>query len=119
MSVYDDVRRAADPQVALLVRLIQCFSGYVSLPDYDALVFAAAVAATARMDKSDPTWGLLVGSSSSAKTEALRAFEAVADDMLDDVTVAGLLGWIPPKGKRAGRLDRPPGTPPRRNVAWR
>jgi hypothetical protein len=75
-----------------LARAVDAFHEYVELPDYSVVVFVCGVAVTASMP-GDPTWGLVVAPPSTAKTEAVRGLDGVADARLDEVTPAGLLSW--------------------------
>ncbi len=76
---------------------------YLHLPNTDHIRFAAAVAVSGQLD-GDPLWGLIVGPPSSSKTETIRAFDAVADDHLDEITMPGLLSWTAGKNPRATGL---------------
>lgn len=79
---------------------------YCHLEDETPVHFALAVAVAAHLD-GDPLWGLIVGSPSGGKTEAIRTVEAVADDQLDEVTAAGLLSWSKARKPRpTGLLTR-------------
>jgi hypothetical protein len=81
---------------------------YLHLRDVDHVLFALAVAVSAQLG-GDPLWGLLVGSLSSGKTEAIRALNDYADGRLDEITAAGLLSWRPGKNpKPVGLLARLP-----------
>ncbi len=85
----------------LRAALIDSMREYLYLPDPDHVMFCLGVAASTRLD-GDPLWGLLVGASSSGKTEAIRVLDDVADEHLTEITAAGLLSWI--GGKRQRRI---------------
>lgn len=81
---------------------------YLHLPDPTPYFFAAAVAVTTALS-GPPLWGLLVGASSTGKTESIDALQDVADERVDRVTEAALLAWS--KGKKptpTGILSRHP-----------
>jgi hypothetical protein len=94
---------ATPPSRAPLDALIGMFAEYVALPCYDAVIVALACAATAELMDADPTWIALKGSASTAKTEILRLCDNVADESIDEVTPAGLLGWMPARGRTPGK----------------
>ncbi|MEJ7569922.1 MAG: hypothetical protein WKF41_16865 [Gaiellaceae bacterium] len=82
---------------------------YLALGEIDHVLFALAVAVASSLD-GDPLWGLLVGAPSSGKTETLRMLDDVADEHLDEITVAGLLSWSKGrKPEKRGLLARRPG----------
>lgn len=91
---------------AALDELVGAFRAYMAIEDTAHIVFALAVAVSAQLD-GDPLWGMLVGAPSSGKTETIRALDDVADEHLDDISVAGLLSWMPGKKPRpTGLLSR-------------
>jgi len=93
--------------LAQLSRLLVAFRAYLALEDVGHVLFALAVSVGARLE-GDRLWGLLVAPPSSGKTETLRALDEVADEHLDEISAAGLLGWLPGKGggKMIGLLAR-------------
>src|SRR5215208_1345396 len=58
--------------------LLELLGGYVHLEDPGHVWFALAVAVSAALD-GDPLWGMLIGPSSSGKTEAIRALDGLAE----------------------------------------
>lgn len=95
---------------ALLDEMFVCLRAYLALDDVGHILFALAIAVGARLD-GDPLWGLIVGPPSGGKTETIRALDDVADEHLDEISAAGLLGWLPGRGKGRpiGLLARRPG----------
>ncbi len=81
--------------------LLDLMGGYVHLDDPGHVWFALAVAVSAALD-GDPLWGMLIGPSSSGKTEAVRALDALAEPV-DELTAPALLSWT------HGRQPRPTG----------
>lgn len=81
--------------------LLDLMGGYVHLDDPGHVWFALAVAVSAALD-GDPLWGMLVGPSSSGKTEAVRALDGLAEPV-DELTAPALLSWT------HGKLPRPTG----------
>ena len=71
--------------------LLELLAGYVHLDDPGHVWFALAVAASAALD-GDPLWGMLIGPSSSGKTEAIRALDRLAEPV-DELTAPALLSW--------------------------
>jgi hypothetical protein len=71
-----------------LLELLGC---YVHLDDPGHVWFALAVAVSAALD-GDPLWGMLIGPSSSGKTEAIRALDTLAEPV-DELTAPALLSW--------------------------
>jgi hypothetical protein len=62
--------------------------------DRDQLDFTLCVAITgASTEDGEKLWGIVVGGSSSAKSEDIRMVFGVADARLSDLTAAGLLSW--------------------------
>ena len=84
-----------------VAELLELLATYVHLDDPGHVWFALAVAATAALD-GDPLWGMLIGPSSSGKTEALRALDTLAEP-IDEVTAPALLSWT------HGRKPQPTG----------
>jgi hypothetical protein len=72
--------------------------------------FALAVAVSSVLDE-EPLWGMNVGAPSSGKTVVQELLSGVADDQIDELTVAGLLAWA--KGGKRGVPPRPVGLLPR------
>ena len=81
--------------------LLELLATYVHLDDPGHVWFALAVAASAALD-GDPLWGMLIGPSSSGKTEAIRALDTLAEPV-DEVTAPALLSWT------HGRKPQPTG----------
>jgi hypothetical protein len=85
----------------LVAELLELLATYVHLDDPGHVWFALAVAASAALD-GDPLWGMLIGPSSSGKTEAIRALDTLAEPV-DEVTAPALLSWT------HGRRPQPTG----------
>ena len=99
-----------DEPRARLAELLSSLRKWHHAPDPTHLVAALATAAT-RDSEGEACWLLLVAPPSSGKTEAVRMLDAAADDRLDEVTAAGLLGWSRGKSPRpSGVLARAGGT---------
>jgi hypothetical protein len=81
--------------------LLELLGGYVHLDDPGHVWFALAVAVSAALD-GDPLWGMLIGPSSSGKTEAIRALDGLAEPV-DELTAPALLSWT------HGKQPRPTG----------
>src|ERR671912_328020 len=81
--------------------LLELLATYVHLDDPGHVWFALAVAASAALD-GDPLWGMLIGPSSSGKTEAIRALDTLAEP-IDEITAPALLSWT------HGRKPQPTG----------
>jgi hypothetical protein len=71
--------------------LLELLATYVHLEDPGHVWFALAVAVSAALD-GDPLWGMLIGPSSSGKTEAIRALDTLAEPV-DELTAPALLSW--------------------------
>jgi hypothetical protein len=85
--------------------LLELLSGYVQLDDPGHVWFTLAVAVSAALD-GDPLWGMLIGPSSSGKTEAVRALDRLAEP-IDELTAPALLSWTHGKAPRpTGVLTR-------------
>src|SRR5215211_5518332 len=85
--------------------LLELLGGYVHLDDPGHVWFALAVAVSAALD-GDPLWGMLIGPSSSGKTEAVRALDRLAEP-IDELTAPALLSWTQGKAPRpTGVLTR-------------
>jgi hypothetical protein len=84
-----------------VAELLDLLATYVHLDDPGHVWFTLAVAATAALD-GDPLWGMLIGPSSSGKTEALRALDTLAEP-IDEITAPALLSWT------HGRKPQPTG----------
>jgi len=64
-------------------------------PDASQLDFTLCVAVTGGSpDEGEKLWGIVVGGSSSAKSEDIRMVFGVADAKLSDLTAAGLISWM-------------------------
>jgi hypothetical protein len=84
-----------------VAELLELLATYVHLEDPGHVWFALAVAASTALD-GDPLWGMLIGPSSSGKTEAIRALDTLAEP-IDEVTAPALLSWT------HGRKPQPTG----------
>jgi hypothetical protein len=84
-----------------VAELLELLASYVHLEDPGHVWFALAVAASAALD-GDPLWGMLIGPSSSGKTEAIRALDTLAEPV-DEITAPALLSWT------HGRRPQPTG----------
>jgi hypothetical protein len=85
--------------------LLGLLAQYVQLDDPGHVWFVLAVAVSAAMD-GDPLWGMLIGPSSSGKTEAVRALDGLAEPV-DELTAPALLSWTQGKAPRpTGVLTR-------------
>ena len=80
--------------------------------DVNQLDFALCVAITGgSTEDGEELWGIIVGGSSSAKSEDIRMVFGVADARLSDLTAAGLISWMGADRKNAkvtGLLTRIP-----------
>lgn len=88
----------------LCAPVIAAAGQYLHMTSTDHVRVTLAVAATADLD-GDPVWLYVVGDSSSGKSEAISLLADVAW-CVDELTVAGLLGWVgsPTKGRKVGLL---------------
>jgi hypothetical protein len=84
-----------------VAELLDLLATYVHLDDPGHVWFALAVAASTALD-GDPLWGMLIGPSSSGKTEAIRALDTLAEP-IDEITAPALLSWT------HGRKPQPTG----------
>ena len=85
--------------------LLELLAQYVQLDDPGHIWFTLAVAVSAALD-GDPLWGMLIGPSSSGKTEAVRALDQLAEPV-DELTAPALLSWTQGKTRRpTGVLTR-------------
>jgi hypothetical protein len=89
------------PTASPVGELLSLLGRYVHLDDPGHVWFALAVAVSAALD-GDPLWGMLIGPSSSGKTEAIRALDALAEPV-DELTAPALLSWT------HGKQPRPTG----------
>jgi hypothetical protein len=78
----------SDPELA---RLFASLAGYLDVIDPDSMMVAMATAVSVAAVDRDPLWTILVGPSSSSKTESIRTVFGIADRNENDITVAGLL----------------------------
>jgi hypothetical protein len=78
--------------------------------DEGPIRFSLGVAVSSVLDE-EPLWGMNVGPPSSGKTVVQELLSGVADDQVDELTVAGLLTWS--KGGKRGTAARPVGLLPR------
>jgi hypothetical protein len=93
-------------QNANLAALLDALRGYLHLDDDGHVLFALAVAVSAKLD-GDPLWAMIIGPSSGGKTETLRMVDALADERVDELTAASLLSWSKGKNPRpTGILTR-------------
>lgn len=80
--------------------------------DVNQLDFTLCVAITGgSTEDGEKLWGIIVGGSSSAKSEDIRMVFGVADARLSDLTAAGLISWMGADRKNAkvtGLLTRIP-----------
>lgn len=86
----------AGPTVAELVDVL---ASYQHIDDPGHIWFALAVAVSGHAFTGEPLWGMLVGPSSSGKTETARALGAVAGH-IDDLTASALMSWTKGKNPR-------------------
>jgi 5S rRNA maturation endonuclease (ribonuclease M5) len=105
-----DAANEGGNQEPTVAELIDVLGSYQHLDDTGHVWFAVAVAvsgeATVEPFLTDPLWGMLVGPSSSGKTETARAIGDIAG-YLDDVTAAALLSFTKGKNpKQTGVLER-------------
>jgi hypothetical protein len=64
-------------------------------PDVNQLDFTLCVAVTGgAAEDGEKLWGIVVGGSSSAKSEDIKMVFGVADARLSDLTAAGLMSWM-------------------------
>ena len=86
--------------------VIEAMREYQHIEDAGHVQIVLGTAVTTLLD-GDPLWVMVVGGPSSGKTEALRALDGLARSV-DEVTRAGLLGWIgtPTKGRVGGLLPK-------------
>lgn len=94
--------KTGSPTVETLVKAI---ASYHHIEDVGYIWFALAVAVSNSFD-GEPLWGMLVGPSSSGKTETARALGGVAGH-IDDLTASALMSWSKGKNPRqVGVLNR-------------
>ncbi|MCX4587472.1 hypothetical protein [Streptomyces sp. NBC_01481] len=78
---------------------------YIHLEDYTPYDVVLATAVAASVIEGDPLWLMVVGPASGGKTEAVALADHLADERKDELTSqAALLGWIPPKGNKPGKV---------------
>jgi hypothetical protein len=85
--------------------------GWLHDADVNQLDFTLCVAITGGSAEDDEKpWGIVVGGSSSAKSEDLKMVFGTADARLSDLTAAGLISWMGTgkNMKRTGLLPRLP-----------
>jgi hypothetical protein len=98
--------RSTSSQNDNLAALLDALRGYLHLDDDGHVLFALAVAISAKLD-GDPLWGMIIGPSSGGKTETLRMVDNLADERVDELTAASLLSWSKGKNPRpTGILTR-------------
>ena len=104
-TANDDPGEPEDPEAlpGLLRQLTDTLRSYQDLPDIGHLLVVLAVAASNALD-TDPCWLLLVAPASSGKTETVRLLDGVTSERMDEVTCAGLLGWV-----KRGKMFHPGG----------
>ena len=92
-----------------LEELFDCLGAFLHLESVHHVIFALAVAVASRVEDGAPLWGLIVGPSSSGKTEAVRMLDQVAHEHPDELTAPSLLSWSKAKEPKAvGILARIP-----------
>jgi hypothetical protein len=79
--------------------LVDVLASYQHIDDPGHIWFALAVAVSGHAFTGEPLWGMLVGPSSSGKTETARALGAVAGH-IDDLTASALMSWTKGKNPR-------------------
>ncbi len=86
--------------------VIEAMRVYQHIEDVGHVQIVLGTAVTALL-AGDPLWMMVVGGPSSGKTEDLRSLDGMARSV-DEVTRAGLLGWIgtPTKGRVGGLLPK-------------
>lgn len=85
---------------AAVAPLIGQLRGWLDLPDEGPVVLGCAAATTTLLDGEEAAWLLEVAPPSAGKTEAVNLLDGVTDGRLNDITVAGLLGWSRGKNPR-------------------
>jgi hypothetical protein len=92
-AIYPNGHPAGTPAgwTGPVAELLDLLATYVHLDDPGHVWFALAVAASATLE-GDPLWGMLIGPSSSGKTEAIRALDTLAEP-IDEITAPALLSW--------------------------
>ena len=90
-----------DPQAAIQAAAVaraelhQHISGWLHGHDVNQMDFILCVAITGgSTEQGEKLWGIVVGGSSSAKSEDIRMVFGVADARLSDLTAAGLISWM-------------------------
>lgn len=81
-----------------LAALVGLLEQGLDQPDLGVVRAVLATAATRGL-RGDPLWLLIVGPPASGKTEVVRLLDDLTDAAFDDLTVAGLLGWVGPPNK--------------------
>jgi CRP-like cAMP-binding protein len=89
---HNDVGTAVDD-------LVDVLGSYQHIDDPGHIWFALAVAVSGHAFTGEPLWGMLVGPSSSGKTETARALGLVAGHV-DDLTASALMSWTKGKNPR-------------------
>jgi hypothetical protein len=83
--------------------------GWLHDADVNQLDFTLCVAVTGGSTENDEKlWGIIVGGSSSAKSEDIKMVAGTADARLSDLTAAGLISWM-----GTGKNMKPTGLLPR------
>lgn len=82
-----------------VAELVEVLASYHHIEDPGYIWFALAVAVSGLAFDGEPLWGMLVGPSSSGKTETARALGLVAGH-IDDLTASALLSWTKGKNPR-------------------
>ncbi len=98
------------PGVTSLADVLTATQRLHHVADDGPLRFALGVAVSSVLDQ-EPLWGMHVGPPSSGKTVTQEVLGDIADDQVDELTVAGLLTWS--KGGKRGAAARPVGLLPR------
>lgn len=76
-----------------LVRLLDLVGRYLFLDDTAPILASLATATSAQLTTGKPLWLMLVGASSTGKTESVDLMSEVAHGHIGDCTAPGLLGW--------------------------
>lgn len=113
-KVPDESARLApigqDPRSITLEDVIEATRKLHHVVDAGPTRFALAVAVSSVLEE-EPLWGMNVGPPSSGKTVIQELLSGVADDQVDELTVAGLLTWS--KGGKRGAPAKQIGLLPR------
>ena len=100
----------ASPETVTLEGVITATRQLHHVVDAGPIRFALAVAVSSVLEE-EPLWGMHVGAPSSGKTVIQELLSGVADDQVDELTVAGLPTWS--KGGKRGAPAKQVGLLPR------